>query len=242
MKINSTTHKKNKSNAFKRLLICFLFLSIFFLPASQSKASVPVAIMEIIKAGVKKVIVPMELKIQREQNKILWMQNAQKILENKHSKLNREEIANWTEKQRELYSQYFNELQTVKSVISGYQRVKDISQKQARIVSEYKKVWAIIQQDERFTPKEIEYMSKVYSGILATTVENLDQMALLIQSFTLQMSEGERLELIHETASRVEQNYQDLIAFNLSNGLLSLQRASNTQELNQVRSLYGIHP
>lgn len=242
MKNNSTTHIKTKSKAFKRLLICFFFLGILFFPVSQSQAVVPVAILEIIKAGVKKVIVAIDLKIQREQNKVLWMQNAQKVLENTLSKLKLEEIANWTEKQRELYSKYFNELQTVKSAISGYQRVKDISQKQAWIVSEYKKVWTIIQQDEHFTPKEIEHMAKVYSGILATTVENLDQMVLLIQSFTLQMSEGERLSLINETANRVDQNYQDLIAFNLSNGLLSLQRASNTQELNQTRSLYGIHP
>ena len=54
------------------------------------------------------------------------------------------------------------------------------------------------------------------------------------------MSEGERLALINETANRVDQNYQDLIAFNLSNGQLSLQRAANTKELEQVQYLYGI--
>ncbi len=83
-------------------------------------------------------------------------------------------------------------------------------------------------------------MARVYAGILATTVKNLDQMALLVKSFTLQMSEGERLALINETANRVDQNYQDLIAFNLSNGQLSLQRAENTKELEQIQHLYGI--
>lgn len=231
---------KTHHKTFRYSLSTILLIGLLTLPPNPGQAAVPLAILEIIKAGVKKVIVAMDLKIQREQNEVLWMQNAQKVLENTLSKLKLEEIANWTEKQRDLYQNYFNELQTVKSAISGYQRIREISKKQARIVAEYQKVWAIIQQDEHFTPHEIEYMARVYSGILATTVQNLDQMALLVKSFTLQMSEGERLELINSTADQVDQNYQDLIAFNQSNGLLSLQRASSQHEILQIQNLYGI--
>lgn len=233
MKIHSKTVKKS--------LILSLLSILLLLPPNPSQAAVPLAILEIIKKGVTKVIVAVDLKIQREQNQVLWMQNAQKVLENTLSKLKLEEIANWSEKQRDLYQKYFNELQTVKSAISGYQRIREISQKQARIISEYQKVWAVIQSDGHFSLQEKEYMARVYTGILSTTIENLDQMALLVKSFTLQMSEGERLELINDTANRVEQNYQDLISFNLSNGRLSLQRASNSHEIGQIRDLYGIN-
>lgn len=229
------------SKTVKRSLILSLLSILLLLPPNPSQAAVPIAILEIIKKGVTKVIVAVDLKIQREQNQVLWMQNAQKVLENTLSKLKLEEIANWSEKQRDLYQKYFDELQTVKSAISGYQRIREISQKQARIVSEYQKCWAVIQADEHFTLKEKEYMARVYTGILSATVENLDQMAQLVKSFTLQMSEGERLELINETANRVDQNYQDLISFNLSNGQLSLQRASNSDEIRQIRDLYGIN-
>jgi hypothetical protein len=229
------------SKTVKRSLILSLLSILLLLPPNPSQAAVPLAILEIIKKGVTKVIVAVDLKIQREQNQVLWMQNAQKVLENTLSKLKLEEIASWSEKQRDLYQRYFNELQTVKSAISGYQRIREISQKQARIVSEYQKVWAVIQSDSHFSLQEKEYMARVYTGILSTTVENLDQMVLLVKSFTLQMSEGERLELINETAQRVDQNYQDLISFNLSNGQLSLQRASNSHEIHQIRDLYGIN-
>lgn len=158
------------------------------------------------------------------------------------SKLKLDEISSWTEKQHELYEKYFDELQQVKSAISSYQRVRDITQKQTLIVTEYKKVWAVIQQDVHFTNLEKEYMGKVYSGILGGTVENLDQLALLVKSFTLQMSDGERLTLLNETALRVDQNYQDLLSFNRSNGQLSLQRARSNKELIQIQRLYGIHP
>ncbi|MEB2774642.1 conjugal transfer protein TraI [Algoriphagus sp. D3-2-R+10] len=232
---------KNPLKKINRTIVLTLLCMAFTLPAQRTEAAVPLAILEIIKAGVKKVIVAMDLKIQRQQNKVIWLQNAQKVLENTMSKLKLDEISNWNEKQRALYEQYFDELQQVKSAISSFQRVRDITQKQTLIVSEYKKVWAAIKQDTHFTAAEKEYMAKVYSGLLATTVDNLDQLTLLVKSFTLQMSDGERLTLLNETANRVDQNYRDLQSFNRSNGQLSLQRAKSSNEISIIQNLYGLN-
>ena len=67
-------------------------------------------ILEIIKAGVKKVIIAVDLKIQRLQNKTIWLQNAQKVLENAMSELKLAEIGDWVQKQKTLYADYFDEL------------------------------------------------------------------------------------------------------------------------------------
>lgn len=230
----------NSLKKIRRTVVLTLLCIAFTLPPQRSEAAAAISILEIIKAAVTKVIVAVDLQIQRQQNKVIWLQNAQKVLENTMSKLKLDEISDWTEKQRTLYQKYFDELQQVKSAISTYQRVRDITQKQARIVSEYKKVWAVIQQDSHFTTAEKEYMGKVYSGLLASTVDNLDQLTLLVKSFTLQMSDGERLNLLNETAARVDQNYQDLHSFNQSNGMLSIRRSNSTQELNLLRNLYGM--
>lgn len=231
----------NSHKNIRRIALLTLLCVAFTLPPNRTQAAATIPIVEIIKAAVKKVIVAVDLQIQRQQNKVIWLQNAQKVLENTMSKLKLDEISNWTEKQRDLYANYFDELQQVKSAISSYQRVRDITQKQTLIVTEYKKVWAIIQQDDHFTTLEKEYMGQVYSGILRATVDNVDQLALLVKSFTLQMSDGERLTLLNETALRVDQNYQDLLSFNGSNGQLSLQRARSNKELIQIQRLYGIH-
>jgi len=232
----------NSHKNIRRIAPLTLLCIAFTLPPQRTQAAAIIPIAEIIKAAVKKVIVAVDLQIQRQQNKVIWLQNTQKALENTMSKLKLDEISNWTEKQRELYEKYFDELPQVKLAISSYQRVRDITQKQTLIVTEYKKVWAVIQQDDHFTNLEKEYMGKVYSGILGATVENLDQLALLVKSFILQMSDGERLTLLNETALRVDQNYQDLLSFNRSNGQLSLQRARSNKELIQIQLLYGIHP
>src|SRR5436190_19444363 len=138
----------------KLFVLLILFLHV------QAHSQDP--IMEIIKAGVKKVIKAVDLKIQRLQNKTIWLQNAQKTLENTMSKLRLDEIGDWVEKQRKLYADYFDELHKVKTVLTYYQRVRDIIEQQIQIVNEYKAAWALFKQDKHFTADELDYMFGVY--------------------------------------------------------------------------------
>jgi hypothetical protein len=208
------------------------------LPVQQVHAQIAVA--EIIKAAVKKVIKAVDLKIQRLQNKTIWLQNAQKKLENALSKLKLDEISDWTEKQKEQYRKYYEELAQVKAIISYYQRIRDITQKQVRLVNEYNRSWQLIRQDKHFTADEINYMAKVYSGILDESLKNIDQISLIIKSFTTKMSDAGRLELINNAADQVDANYSDLAEFNRQNTLLSLQRAKTGAEVQAVKKLYGL--
>ena len=86
---------------------------------------------EVIKAGVKRVIKAVDLRVQRLQNRTIWLQNAQKTLENQLSKLKLGEIADWTEKQRDLYERYYRELWEVKSAITYIKRVRELVESQS---------------------------------------------------------------------------------------------------------------
>ena len=79
------------------LTVIIGFSSVY--PVQQAAAQIP--ILEIIKAGVKKVIRAVDLQIQRLQNKTVWLQNAQKVLENKMAALKLTEISDWAAKQKE---------------------------------------------------------------------------------------------------------------------------------------------
>ena len=224
---------------YARMLLLALCISFTALPVQQANA-MQIPIVEIIKAGIKKVIKAVDLKIQRLQNKTIWLQNAQKTLENTLSKLKLDEISEWTEKQKEQYREYYEELAKVKAIISYYQRIRDITQKQVRLVNEYQHAWQLIQQDDHFTTDEIEYMSEVYSGILEESLNNIDQITLIVQSFTTTMSDAKRLEIINNAADQVDTNYDDLMRFNQQNVLLSLSRAKTSIEVQTVKKLYGL--
>jgi hypothetical protein len=198
------------------------------------------AVLEIIQAGIKKVIIAVDLKVQRLQNKTIWLQNAQKTLENEMSKLKLEEITDWAEKQRRLYADYFEELWQVKSALTAYSRVKDIIETQLQMVKEYRTAWALFRQDKNFTPEEIESMLEVYTGMMGEAAKNIDQLFLVVSAFATQMSDAKRLSIINGVANKAEEGLMDLKQFNEQNKMMSLQRAVEQGEIDYVKKLYGL--
>jgi len=223
----------------KRFLMSIgILFMVSIVPSKNINAQDPIAL--IIKQAVVKVIKAVDLKIQRLQNKTIWLQNAQKVIENTMSKVKLDEITNWVEKQRTLYKDYFDELWQVKSIISYYHRIKEVTEKQVRLVEEYKRAYALFKQDKHFTPDELAYMGQVFTGIFNESIKNIDRLFLVINSFSTQMTDAKRLEIINNAAGGTETAYNDLKAFNQQNILLSIQRAKDVKEVEVIKQLYGL--
>ncbi|RAJ28088.1 conjugal transfer protein TraI [Pedobacter cryoconitis] len=227
-------------NLMKKYMVILPVSAMTLFVAMPTGANAQIAVVEVIKAGVKKVIKAVDLKIQRLQNETIWLQNAQKVLENQLSKLKLTEIADWTEKQKNLYSEYYDELWKIKSSIAYYKRIKDLTAKQIAIVDEYKWAWNLFRQDKHFKAEELEYMEKIYSGILEESIQNLDQILLVISSFKTQMSDAERLVIINKAADQMDVNYSDLKKFNSQNISTSIQRSNSLDETAKLKEIYGI--
>jgi len=222
----------------KKLAIVGLGLCCMMLSTQKTKAQIPIA--DIIKAAVTKVIKAVDLQVQRLQNETIWLQNAQKTLENKMSELKLDEIKDWVEKQRKLYDDYFQELWKVKAALAYYQRVKDIIQRQVQMVNEYKGAWALFRQDKNFTTEELDYVYNIYTGMLDESLKNIDQLFLVANAFATQMSDAKRLEIINAVSDNMEHQFMDLKEFNNQNKMISLQRASEKGEIEYVKRLYGL--
>lgn len=194
----------------------------------------------VISSTVGRVIRAIDLEVQRLQNQTIWLQNAQKALENQLSKLKLTEISDWSQKQKDLYSGYYQELETVKSIIAYYGRIKDMTEKQASLLSQYNHAWGLLKSDKHFSVEELGYMQKVYSGILQESVKNLDEILVVVNSFKTQMTDAKRLELIDKAADRVDTNCSDLKEFNNQNYTLSIQRAKSENEVLTLKKYYGI--
>ena len=221
-------------------LLAVVLLALCFMVSPVQNANAQIPIMEIIKQAVTKVIVAVDLKIQRLQNKTIWLQNAQKVLENKMSELKLTEISDWVEKQRAQYANYFDELWRIKAALAYYQKVKDIIEKQLELVNEYKAAWALFKRDKNFTVDELDYMQEVYNGMMDESIKNLDQLSLVINAFVTQMSDAKRMEIINEVDHKLDENLNDLREFNNQNKMISLQRASEKGDIETVKKLYGL--
>jgi hypothetical protein len=224
---------------FKKTFSVLIALLLVCSAANVAKAQFVVG--EVLKLTVTKVIKAIDLKVQRMQNKTIWLQNAQKVLENELAKFKLTEISGWTDQQRQLYSGYYAELGKIKSVIAYYQRIKEVTVKQAALIAQYRRAWALFRQDSHFRPEELSHMQNVYTGILNASVQNLDQILLVINGFKTQMTDEQRLELINTAGNRLDENYSDLQQFNSQNIRLSLQRSKDLNDTKTIKMLYGIN-
>ncbi|MHA4811778.1 TraG family conjugative transposon ATPase [Flavitalea flava] len=227
-----------RNGSTKLLLAAALVgLSLLF-PSISTKAQIP--IVDIIMAGVKKVIVATDLEIQRLQTQTLFLQNTQKAVENTMQELQLGEITGWVQQQKDLYEQYYQELWSIKNSIAMYQRLVHLVNQQDNLLQDYKKAVVAINLDKHFTRNEADRMLSLYGRILDESIRNVKDLVAVVKASITRMDDAERLSIIDKTADAVEQNYSDLKALSQKNFLLSQQRAKTQAELVQLRYLYGI--
>jgi hypothetical protein len=224
----------NKINKTIIIIVCCFG---FLITPARGEAQV----IDAIKEAIKKAIKAIDLQVQRLQNATIELQNVQKQVENTLSKLKLQEIADWTEKQKAIYQEYFDELWKVKSLIAYYSRITEIINKQKQLVTEYNKAFTLVKQDKHFSDEEIDFIYSVYTGIIEKSISSIDQILLLVKSFTVQMSDAERLTLLNRSADEIETYIRDLRTFTNHNIQLSLQRAKDLEDINTVKELYGIN-
>jgi F0F1-type ATP synthase gamma subunit len=216
-------------------------MAVILVTLPDKKADAQFVIGEVLNQTVGKIIRAIDLSVQRAQNQTIWLQKAQKVIETQLNQFKLSEIAGVGQQQTDLFSKYYNELYEVKTLISDYEQVKNITERQSALVREYQSAWSLSQQDDHFSAGELQHISAVYTGILGESVKNLDQLMVVINSFKTQMTDGQRMELIDLIAKKIDGNYNDLKQFNNQNILLSFSRSHNAQDTQSLKNLYGIH-
>ena len=112
--------------------------------------------------------------------------------------------------------------------------------RQAQLLTQEKAAMDAVKQDGHFSPAEVNYIATVYAGIVQQSADNIAKLYLVAESFITQMSDGDRLALIDGAAAGIDQNANDLDFFTQQNALLSLERAKDQEDINQIKLLYGL--
>jgi len=201
------------------------------------EAQIPV--VSLVSGIIKKVIIAIDLKVQQLQNETIQLQNAERSLENNLHLNSLNDINDWLGKEKALYQQYYQELATVRSVITNYDEVKRLIRQQEQLLAEYNHANNLFKQDKHFSVAELNQMSNVYGGIIEESARNLQEVVTAVTSIST-MKDAERLLVIHQAMAGMQQNLNDLRQFNRYNTQLSLARAKDEQDRQQVKQLYGL--
>jgi len=220
----------------------FILLSCLLLVAIAPRAQAQIPVVSAFTGLIKKVIVAIDLGVQRLQNKTIALQTAQQQIENALHLNSLKDISGWLDKERNLYAGYYNELAQVKRLLADYQMVKDVITKQKQVITEYREASVLFNRDAHFTAAELRYMSTIYDGILQESLRNLEAVTTVITSLTTQMDDAERWLRIDQADKAIQLNLDHLRQFNRQNALLSLSRSRDEHERRGVQQLYGIRP
>ncbi|MGI8949950.1 MAG: TerB family tellurite resistance protein [Chitinophagaceae bacterium] len=151
-----------------------------------------------------------------------------------------ETIKNISEGNFNLHQAFLDGLLAVSPAVQNYKRVADIITDQLQIVKEYKIAFKRFSQDGNFNPTEIEYISKVYRNLFNASVENLNELIMVITAGKLRMSDDERLTSIDKIFQDTQDKLSFLRYFNNSTTMLEVQRAKEKNDVTTMQGIYGL--
>ena len=150
-------------------------------------------------------------------------------------------IKNIAEGNYSLHQLFIDGLLAVNPSVRNYKRIPFITQYQQALIDEYKRAYERFRNDPHFSPEEIQYLYNVYSFLFKASVKNLDDLIMIITATKMRMSDEERMQSIDRIFFDMENKLRFLRTFNSSTQMLAIQRARETNDLQSVRSLYGLY-
>ena len=139
-----------------------------------------------------------------------------------------------------LHEAFLDGLMLVSPTVRKYPRVRDIIDDQANLVASYKFSYTQFRRDKNFSAEELSYMSDVYNNLISNSLQNLDELNMVMSDNKLRMSDNERLQAIDRIYASGHEELTFVQQFNANTRNLAIQRASKNNDLNTLQKVYGL--
>jgi len=141
-----------------------------------------------------------------------------------------------------LHDAFINGLMSVSPAIKKYKRVADIVNYQKNIVSEYKTAFLKFKQSGTLNANELIYIGNVYTNLIERSLQHLDELATVITSSKLSMSDDERLNAIDRIFADTADKLDFLRDFNRNTNVLVLQRIKEKSDVETSLRINQLNP
>ncbi len=137
-----------------------------------------------------------------------------------------------------MHEVFLDGLMLVSPEIKKYARVADIISNQKSIVSEYKRAYKGFTSANVFSADELDYLSRVYGNLFDQSLQNIEDLTLVITSSKLRMSDDQRLKAIDRIFLDTQDKLMFLRNFNSEANMLLLQKKQQKKDISQLKGLY----
>lgn len=138
-----------------------------------------------------------------------------------------------------LHKTFLDGLMEVSPTVKKYKRVADIIDYQLLLVKEYRSAFNRFKRDDNFNQEELAYLGNVYDKLFKQSLQNMDDLLILITTNKLRMSDDERIKAIDGLFVDMQDKLLFLRHFNNNTSILALQRAKEKNDVKTIEKLYG---
>lgn len=139
-----------------------------------------------------------------------------------------------------LHEAFLDGLLHVSPTVRKYKKIGEIIIFQSQLVKEYKSAFKRFETSNLFNTNEIKYMSNVYSNLFNKSLQNLDELTMVITAGKLRMSDDERLNAIDRIYIDMGDKLVFLRTFNKENNVLAIQRGREMVDTKVSKKLNGL--
>jgi hypothetical protein len=139
-----------------------------------------------------------------------------------------------------LHDAFLSALLQVSPTVKKYKRVADIISCQTQIVKEYKAAFKRFNSSNLFNSSELNYMSNVYSNLFNKSLQNLNELTIVITAGKLRMSDDERIAAIDRVYTEIADKLVFLRSFNNETNVLAVQRGREMVDTKLSEKLNGL--
>ena len=139
-----------------------------------------------------------------------------------------------------LHDAFLNALLQVSPSVRKYKRVADIISCQSQIVKEYRSAFNRFKSTNLFNSSEITYMEDVYKNLFNKSLQNLDELGMVLTAGKLRMSDDERIAAIDRIYKDISDKLVFLRSFNNEGSVLAVQRGREMVDTKLSEKLNGL--
>lgn len=139
-----------------------------------------------------------------------------------------------------IHRDFISSFSQVNPAVKGYAKAADIISYQLRIIATVKECLRGVKEANQFIPGELEYCSMVMDNLLTASLENIDELLLLVTAGKLSMKDDERLQRIDVLYTDMQDKYSFISSFSEGMALLTVQRMREIKEVNISKTLNGL--
>jgi hypothetical protein len=139
-----------------------------------------------------------------------------------------------------LHQSFLNALLAVSPAVRNYYKVANIISNEAELVREYQSARHYFLSTGKFTLNELTYFNDMYANLLSRSIQNLDELTMIMTADQLRMSDADRLTAIDRIDDSMTAQLAALRAYNNANAIQAGQRGLISTDIQSLQNLYGI--